>query len=318
MRRTTKQDPKPTTIKRKVYFYRVFAGVTETGELRQVNFGPALKHINGLPFSDAGRYLTTEDGKQLCCWVDNPRYPYRLRLANIRRSQHPPVESEGALTALILGRGKGLAELTHAVIFPDGICGAEFNFYGPRASALPFYFSIKATGILPSFRLNPLVRPDLQARLAKITDISLLDMKMRASYADTIAAADADLGAAFKATIQAVGAKASDELQLMFKRKKNRKLLERSVPARLLEAIQHLARRSDLRDEVSTFKLMGTTNGIASPFDILSEQFMAEAYASPALDLQGGVDTGSMFSEIERVHSDLRDMLAKASDLEEG
>ena len=104
-----KEEPKQRIITRKIFFYRVNAGVeTDTGEPRKVNFGPAIKHLTGLPFTTDGRYLDTDDGKQLCCWPDNLQLPYRLRLANIRRGQHPPVENEGTFSPLVLGAGRGL------------------------------------------------------------------------------------------------------------------------------------------------------------------------------------------------------------------
>jgi hypothetical protein len=137
----------------------------DTGEPRLLNFGPALRHLEKMPFSLDGRYLRPSDGKELCCWADSTRSPYRLRLANIRRGQHPPVENAGNFSPLVLGSGSGLAEITHFVLFQDGICGAEFNFYGPRASQLGFYFALKLKDLVSGFRLAFIVRPDLEARL---------------------------------------------------------------------------------------------------------------------------------------------------------
>ena len=129
----SKKEAKQKTVTRKVFFYKVNAGVnTDTGEPCKIIFGPAIRELNKLPFTTDGRYLDTDEGKQLCCWPDRVELPYRLRLANIRRGQYPPVENEGSFSPLVLGSGRGLAEITHMVLFPGGICGAEFNFYGPR------------------------------------------------------------------------------------------------------------------------------------------------------------------------------------------
>lgn len=109
------------------------------------------------------------------------------------------MENAGAFSPLVLGAGRGLAEITHLILFPDGICGAEFNFYGPRASQLPFYFALKLPGYCPAFRLASIVRPDLEARLAAISDIRLLNLKVKASFASILEKADSDLGAGFAA-----------------------------------------------------------------------------------------------------------------------
>ena len=135
--------PRQTSITRKVFFYRVNAGTNpDTGEPRELNLGPPIRHLATLPFSSEGRYLDGDDGKQLCCWPDTQSFPYRIRLANIRRGQHPPVENAGTFSPLVLGAGRGLAEITHLVLFPGRVCGAEFNFYGPRATQLSYYFAL--------------------------------------------------------------------------------------------------------------------------------------------------------------------------------
>ena len=173
------------TINRRIFFYRIDAGVhPDTGQPRQIRFGHVVTQLAALPFRAGtnGRYLDG-DGKQTCLWADNNESPYRIKLAHIRRSQHPPVEIHGNFTKLELERGGGLAEITHLVIFPRGIVGAEFNFYGPRASQLSVYIGSKLAGIVPTFRLLPLVRPDLEQALAALDDITLLDLKARASFA---------------------------------------------------------------------------------------------------------------------------------------
>ncbi|HEX4066720.1 MAG TPA: hypothetical protein VHZ09_11915 [Acidobacteriaceae bacterium] len=314
-----KKDVGPKTIRRRVFFYRVNAGIhPDTGEPKKVNFANALSQLGAMPFSEAddGRYLATNDDKQLCCWVDNLASPVRLRLVAIRRNQHPPIENAGAFTALVLPAGCGLADITHLVLFPDGICGAEFNFYGPRASALSYYSAIKLKSWCPPFRLNPLVRPDLAAKLAAMQDIKVLNLKVRASYASVLEQTNSDLGSAFRATINAVSAREQDELELVFVRKRGKKLTPRSVPSALMEGIRKLAKRPDLREQASIFKITGADSAGSRPLDILSEQFTAEQTVMPAQGSMGGVDSESMFSAIEAAYSDVQAQLAAASELE--
>jgi hypothetical protein len=311
-----KDEPKQRTITRKVFFYRVNAGVeTDTGKARQVNFGPAVKHLDTLPFTTDGRYLDTDDGKQLCCWSDSQHLPYRFRLANIRRGQHPPVENGGVFSPLVLGAGRGLAEITHLVLFADGVFGAEFNFYGPRASQLSFYFALKLRDLCPAFRLASIARPDLEARLAALSDIKLLDIKMRASFASILQDADEDLGAALNANIKAVGARPEDEFELKFMRKKSKSLISRAMPASLIDGVRKLARRPDLKEQVSIFKVAGVAGSESHFVDILHEQFTAEKAIQPAAGESGGVDSESMFVAIEAAYAEIQAQLSTASDL---
>jgi hypothetical protein len=312
-----KKEPKQRLIARKVFFYRVNAGVHfDTGEPLEVDFRQAIQHLSKMPFTANGRYLDTDDGKQLCCWSDSSRAPYHLRLANIRRGQYPPVENAGTFSPLVLGAGRGLAEITHLVLFPDGICGAEFNFYGPRASQLPFYFALKLQGSCPGFRLASIVRPDLEARLAALSDIKLLNLKVKASFASILERANSDLGAAFAANIKAVNARPEDEFELIFVRKKNKSLTDRAVPDALIRSIRWLARRPDLKEQASIFKVSGKGNTNSPLVDILHEQFTAEKLIQPALDQSGGVESSSMFNAIEEAYTEMKVMLSSAKEIE--
>ena len=312
-----RKGPKTTIICR-VFFYRVNAGVqADTGEPKNLNFQPVIQQLNSMPFdAGAGRYLDSEDGRQLCCWSESSSYPFRIQMAYIRRGQHPPLESLGKLSPLNLPSGQGLAEITHLVVFKDGICGAEFNFYGPRASQLPYYFALKLSEICPAFRLATLLRPNLAARLAALSDITLLSLKVRASFSTILKQADEDLGAALEANKKAVNARPEDEIELIFKRKKNKNLESRSVPQKLLTAIRNLAIRPDLKEQVSIFKVDGETGSGSGILDILHEQFAERKEVQPALDETGGVDPISMYEVIEAAYSTFQEELASASEIE--
>jgi len=316
MARARKNDTNPKTITRKVFFYKVNAGVSpDTGQPVKLNFSPAVQHLATLPFTSDGRYLATEDGKELCCWPDSLQTPFRFRLANIRRGQHPPVESEGNFSPLILGAGRGLAEITHLVLFADGTCGAEFNFYGPRASQLSFYFALKLNALCQGFRLAVIMRPDLEARLAAIGDLKMIDLKMRASSASLMRQANDDLGAAFEANIRAVNARPEDELSFGFTRKKGKRYTPRAIGQEFLDGIRRLARMPSLKEQVSIFKVQGT-GGKAEVVDILHEQFVAEKHIQPAANEQGGVDSDSMYAAIEQAYAEMQVQLSEASTLE--
>ena len=160
------------------------------------------------------------------------------------------------------------------------------------------------------------MRPDLAAKLAAMQDIKVLNLKVRASYASVLEQANADLGSAFRATINAVSAREQDELELVFVRKRGKTLTPRSVPSALMEGIRKLAKRSDLREQASIFKITGADSAGSRPLDILSEQFTAEQTVMPAQGSMGSVDSESMFSAIEAAYSDVQAQLTAASEIE--
>jgi hypothetical protein len=317
MARPKKQVDK-TKVNRKVSFYRINAGVAETGQPRTVNFGPALRSIEAMAFNEAGRYLSskTDMGKDLCCWIEpNPQLPYKLKLGNIRRSDHPPVEQDGKLSPLLLGAKEGLAELTHFVIFADGIVGVESNYFGPRASAFPFYCALKVGDQLPSFKLNPLLRRDIQKQIAELGEVRMLDMKIKTSYAEVVEQANSDLGSAFRATAKAVGARPSDDLELYFRRSKAKEQPGGFLnPVNLIPFIQSMARRKDLREEVSTFRLQG--EGRRQVVDVLSEQFVMNVSVERSVDRSNAVNSESVYEAITAAHADLLPQLNTAEEVE--
>ena len=54
----------------------------------------------------------------------------------IRRSGLPQVEHAGQIIPPTVLTGQGLVDLTHLVLFDDGIVGMEFNFRRPRPRSL--------------------------------------------------------------------------------------------------------------------------------------------------------------------------------------
>lgn len=317
-----KKEVDKKLVDRRIFFYRVNAGVQETGEPKNVSFGPALRTIDHMPFSDGdnGRYLASkDDDRELCCWVDKSQSPYQFKLAYIRRSEHPPVEHDGELSPLPLPRGQGLAELTHFMIFPKGIVGAEFNFFGPRASQFSFYCALKLKNAIPGFRLNPLLRRDLQKQLAKLSEVKMLDLKIKSSYANVIQEANADLGSAFKATARAMGARANDDLEIFFRRKKTKESspnLTSFDPRALVRFVQKMSRRGDLREQVSTFKIQGVTADETRLVDVLSEQFVIDVKVRRAADHTSAVDSQSVYTAIEDAYTNVVHDLDAADELE--
>lgn len=192
-----------TTIERPIYFFRVDAGFTN-GKPKPFDPIPTLTHIDSLPFStgENSRY-SNEGDKVLCCWVDSKVMPCKIRFGTIRRHDLPQIETQGEIIPLEIPEIAGLVETTHIVFIEKDIVGADFNFYGPRVSRLPFYFSDRAFRIAPpEINFSPIIRIDIIKQLRKIKYLILFQLRIRAPFVENIKDVDDSLSASFAQAIQ--------------------------------------------------------------------------------------------------------------------
>jgi len=164
------------TAKRSIYFFRIDGGAGVDGVPINVDLHPTLQKLDGLPFrpvEDGGRYVASGDA-DLCVWVGEI---CKIRFANIRRNALPLAEVGGQLTDLNLADEAGIYEVSHLCIFPDGIVGMEFNFYGPRPSRLAPYLRRAVGEDCPEFTLEALLRQDVAAVLSRQKAVRKLDLK---------------------------------------------------------------------------------------------------------------------------------------------
>jgi hypothetical protein len=301
---------RPPTVERKVYFYRVEAGLDDAGRPLPFDPRPALTHISGLPFTPGGRYWEQEESVT-CCTVDRLEGRERLRLINVRRSGLPQVEDGGEFTPLALPLTSGLAEPIHIVHFGDNIIGAEFNFYGPRATRLAGYLAEKAAAFPPRVALQPLLRHDVADQLAALQDIRLFDLKISAAYTDTIEEADRDLASAFKAAGRAGDA---EELQIILR---PRAYSRGTLSGRLLAAAKRLVRRNDLRESSSHFVVRGLseTTGRVEPIDVLRDQLISVKQIVRQDGRSRAVDSHSAYEAVEAAYGELEEQIRGAAAL---
>lgn len=299
-------------VERKIYFYRVDAGLDEAGRPLPFDPDPALRHITGLPFSEDGRYLVEADNNATCCWVDSTGPSQRLRWGEIRRSGLPQVEQLGSLSDLAIPANSGLVEVTHVVFFPHNIVGCDFNFHGPRVSRLGFYLGAKAGGKCPWVTFEPLLRQDVLEQLNRLGDVRLLELKIRASYAATVAEANRDLGAAFEAAARAGDA---EELEIVLR---PRRYSRGTISDRILNFARRLAPRADARTEASKFKVAGlnTETRRVEVVDLLRDQLIVQKQIIRQSKRGRALKSDSAYEAIETAYEELGDQLEKAAGLQ--
>jgi hypothetical protein len=301
-----------TTVERRIYFYRVDAGVDGAGRPLAFDPEPVLRCVNDLPFTTDGRYWQDAEGGYTCCWVDQLTDVPRLRFGHIRRSGFPLVERGGDITALRIPTASGLVEQVHVVFLPHLIIGSEFNFYGPRVPRLAQYLLAKAEPFCPPIVFAPLLRQDVAEQLHQLRDVRMVRLRIRTSYAARVAEADRDLGAAFKAA-QRVGSAEEVEITL-----KSLPYSRRPLARRLLDAVRRLAAHEDLRDAVSFFHVKGWNEqtGQVELVDVLSDQLIARSQIISLDRLTRALSPASAYEAIERAYEDLRPQLLVAAGVE--
>ncbi len=297
------------TVERRIFFYRLDAGLDDAGRPLPLDLEPALRCLDGLPFSSEGRYWEDDEGNATCCWVDRTTATQRLRFGHIRRSGFPQVERAGALSALKIPEQSGLVEQVHVMFFPDQIVGSEFNVFGPRVPRLGQYLAAKLGTICPPVAFEPLLRQDVAERLEHLRDVRVVRLRIRAAYAARVAQADQDLGEAFRAAQRAGDA---EELELTLR---SRPYSRKPLAERLLAAVRHLAGQDDLRSEVSCFNVQGLSEltGHVEAVDVLSDQLIARGQIICMDRRTRALEPDSAYTAIEKAYAELRPQLLVAA-----
>jgi hypothetical protein len=179
-------------------FFRVDNGVQESGEPIPFDARPPLTRIREM-FDSGDYYLDRRDGSVLTCWVDSVAKPQRARLGVVRRTDLPEIEEGGNLSPLELAEDAGLAERVHLAFFPDNVLGADFNSYGPRPTTFAEFHNRKLRGQFDPISIDPLLAPDVTARLARLEDIRLIELKVKRAFAAEIQDINASLGQGLEA-----------------------------------------------------------------------------------------------------------------------
>ena len=284
---------------------------------RPLTFDPAsaLTAIDGLPFLDGptGRYLLDDDGNAVCAWPGAHRALQSLRFCQIRRTGLPQLERAGTVSDLNIAADAGLLETVHVTFFPDNIVGADFNFYGPRLSRLGYYLRLKSGNRIPLAIFNPLLRNDMAEQLDHLTEIRLFDLKVKASYVETIRKADASLGDAFDANARVLDG-AVDELELVLKPSKESRP---SALRRLRDGLKTLARGRGLRENAQRFQVKGKHDGTGKVeiIDLLHDQLISRKQVLRIGERSRAVNADSAFEAISAAHDELGEYLRQAASL---
>lgn len=242
------------TITRDIHFYRVDIGPDPSGKPKLFNPTPVFEYIEKLSWKDERkehRYFD-KDGKVLGCWTHSTTMPCKIALGSIRRADLPQIETQGELSPLELPDKSGLVEQTHIVFLGDNIVGCDYNFYGPRIARLPFYLSGKALKVAPEYIFfHPILKRNVYQQFLKFSYLTVLQLRIRASYADNVSQVDYNLGEALKSAYKAGD---TDDVELILRASESS---HGWLAERLLSALKMLSKRPEIRDEANKFIVNG-------------------------------------------------------------
>lgn len=294
--------------KRKVHFYRAYAGLNAGNKPVAVPFGPALAHLADLGFDAAGRYLADGEENALCAWPGIAARPF-VSFGLIRRSELPEMERAGALEPLGIPENAGIVEQTHFVFFPDNIVGSLFNFYGPRPRKLAWYLRRKYPGTPINLRFDPLLRQDILEQLDAVSHLRVLKLGIHRSFVDRVAAADESLGRGFRATLEASDAEIAEIILRPRPRRRN------MLADALKSTVKVLAREHDLQDDVARFEVQAQReDGGLEWIDVLKDRFIVEREVE-TIRGRRAVTPESAYGAIESAYEELREQLIHAAQI---
>lgn len=276
-------------IQRKVYFFRV-AHHSEFAPLLE----DCVRYIDGLPFDDQGRYLTTAtDETVLALFVTSADYPIKIQFGRIRRKDLPLVEDGGIISPLEIAQSAGIIDWSHIVIFADGTVAGEFNRDAPHIARLGEYLSFKTRGLLPSApRFYPLFQRSVLEELESFKAVTILEVEALTTDSDAISEADSNLGAAFAACRRAGNVKRTKLILKAVRDNEND----------LKGLARQLFLNANSRESLSVLKATGQTGIGRKPIDLL-EEYLVSAEDFVRLDKRSrALSTAHAFAVIERAY----------------
>jgi hypothetical protein len=278
-----------------------------------VDLRPALQKVDGLPFRDVatgGRYVASGDADQ-CAWIDEVGEICKIRFANVRRNALPQAEAGGELTDLVLAEEAGICEVSHLCIFPEGIVGIEFNFYGPRPGRVAPYLRRAAGDDCPEFKLGALLRHDVAALLQRKKAVRKLDLNVRRPHIDVIEQANASLGAALRAAETASNA---DCVGLYLEPEPYQR---RNLDDGILSLLRRLAIRADLRENARTLKatVIDQQTDRAEEIDLLRDELISQKKILRQHDRTRVLLSRDAYAKIEEAYTERRGDLATAASI---
>ena len=308
----------PSTLERKIFFFRAVVGAQDDGKPQPFDPSPALAELNNLPFTNGaqGRYLLDHDGDALCV-LPGPNSSSdsiaTLRFCRIRRNALPQLEQGGCIRDLNIAPNEGLLESIHVAFFPNNIVGIDYNHFGPRLSRLGLYLSLKSKGVIPCASFYPIIRNDIAKQLDRFGEIRLFDFKIRPSYIDIVRLADHSLADALDANAKILDD--PDEVSVTLKPSKESRISSRN---KIINFIRSLLSREDLRENARIIQVKGKCNDTdrVETLDLLRDHLVSSKRILRMNPRSRALNPDFTFEVIAETYQELKDNLESSPGVE--
>ena len=159
---------------RSIFFYEVRPTRPIKDAAWRLDVPALVNALDHLP--DETRLRPSEDSYEFAEVVARGTNP-TVAFVRCRDLGLPMQAQQSTLEPFYIAADRKLAELTHAVFFPEHIIGAEYNHYGPRISSLAAYLSATVPQLLPD---------NERVTIASLVNASAMDVVRRAKSIKSI------------------------------------------------------------------------------------------------------------------------------------
>lgn len=304
-------------INRKIHFFRINMSELQQGSSslhpHSDPYG-VFDYVSNLLFNGnnlLSRYHYLPNGDVLLIEMDSSSTAAEIkgRFAVSRRSSLPELENQGVLTGLNIPANAGLAEITHFIYYPlAGVIGLEFNFFGPRATALKDYIVEKSrTHSNPAvyIEINPILNHDVDRQIRSMgEEVSLVQIEIAKNAIDITEQLDASLKNAFEA---AASISEAETVEVILRKKKYSKT-GFGFPFSKQRLIEFLSRQNN-REQINRFKIIGEDSSTDKnkAFDLLEDKMISTKRVITIDDKRRAVESVSMYNAIDEAYHELRD-----------
>jgi len=288
----------PSEIKRIINFF----SVRFTRRNNPVNLEQLFSHVNGLPYSEEGRFLQVGEENFQSIIIDSLTWPIKFRFGVLRtgalplfeEAGHPPVPFE-------MPDNAGFYEPTHAVLFEEGIAGVEHNQFGPKLPRLHEYLTTKFPDRIDKVEVAPLMRPGLESEISRIGEVKMLKLKLNRDIVGLARDLDPNIFDALR-SLEGIHDQIMD-FEIVLRAKPRHSFdwdnIKRNIPS--------WTRNSEVQSGVETFRARAIDTEICKPmdFDFLQNYIRSDKKVVPLSPRSKCVNPESMYSKIIESYGDL-------------
>lgn len=186
-------------IKKTIHFYKITAWKMSNNEEQEVDIRQLFKQIENLSFNNGDRYLDKDDGDSLSMSIHSNGNTIDGKMGLCRRHNLPYKHEDriGKESPLGLGVEESLYEPSHFVVFKNNVIGFEYNFSGPRISAIKGYLVNKNSGNIDIVRCEPLMNSDVRKMLRQYSGIKAIGLAIKSPDVNTLKGLDKDMHEVF-------------------------------------------------------------------------------------------------------------------------